>query len=130
MIVVFTALFPFAAFAESRPVSPEEFERLVTGKTLTYARSGVAYGAERYMDNRRVQWSYLNGECTEGYWYVVEEQVCFIYEDIPGVQCWAFYKDGLDRLLARFENNPSATELYETQNQDEPLYCKSPYLGA
>lgn len=119
---------PIAAAAADRPVTPEEFERLVTGKTYSYANGSATYGAETYFDNRRVRWSFLDGECTDGEWYVAGEQICFVYDDIPDPQCWQFYMRG-GRLTARFQNDPTATELYETQQRDEPLYCKGPDVG-
>ena len=121
------ALLPTAGVADG-PITPDEFERMVTGKTFSYASGGIAYGAEDYLENRRVRWSFLDGECTEGEWYVAGEQICFVYEDIPSPQCWTFYvRSG--RLTARFQSDPGATELYETSRQDEPLYCKGPKVG-
>ncbi len=119
---------PTLALAADRAISPEEFERLVTGKTYAYANGTATYGAETYFDNRRVRWSFLDGDCTDGEWYVSGEQICFIYDDIPNPQCWQFYMQG-GRLTARYENDPSSTELYETRQSDEPLYCKGPDVG-
>jgi hypothetical protein len=122
------ALFPLAAQAQS-PLTPEEFEARVTGRTLTYSADGMAYGAEEYLEGRRVRWSYLDGECQDGRWYVSGQQICFIYEGIAGPQCWQFYsRDG--QIMARFENDPVQTELYETSKTDEALYCLGPKVGA
>ena len=119
---------PVVAFAADRPVSPSEFEAIVAGRTLSYSTRGVEYGAEEYLNNRRVRWSYLNGDCEEGSWYAKGPQVCFIYDDLPSPQCWQFYlRDG--RLLARFEDNPEATELYELDRREEPLMCLGPEVG-
>lgn len=100
----------------------------MTGKTLTYSTGGAAYGAEEYLEDRRVRWTFLDGECQEGRWYVSGDQICFVYEDIPEPQCWQFYASG-PRLMARFENDPMQTELYETSRQDEPLMCLGPKVG-
>jgi len=35
-------------------------------KTLFYAQNGGDYGAERYLRNRRVEWSFLDGEMQSG----------------------------------------------------------------
>lgn len=122
------ALLPFAAHAGDRPISPTEFERLVTGKTYSYANGSSVYGAESYFGDRQVRWTFLDGECTDGEWYVSGEQICFVYEDIPTPQCWQFYmRNG--RLMARFENDPMATLLFETEQREEPLYCKGPDVG-
>ena len=75
-----------------------------------------------------MRWSYLDGECHEGEWYVAGDQICFVYDEIPGPQCWQFYLRG-GRLMARFEDDPAATELYETAQDNEPLYCLGPKIG-
>lgn len=130
LLILLSALFPAAAMGGAEPISPEEFEQIVTGKTFTYATGGIAYGAEAYLKNRRVQWTYLDGECTYGEWYVSGQDICFTYEDetIPGPQCWRFYlKD--EGLAAEFTSNPLSSFLYETNRQDEPLLCLGPKVG-
>lgn len=122
------ALTALPALAQERPVLPEEFESLVTGSTLLYRNSQREHGAEEYLDNRRVRWSFLDGDCTEGYWYPKGPQICFVYDDYPNEQCWQFYQDG-GRLIARFEDSPTGTELYETSRRDSPLYCLGPEIG-
>ena len=75
-----------------------------------------------------MRWSFLDGDCPEGEWYASGEQICFVYEDVPSPQCWQFYmRNG--KLMARFENDPDGTELYETRRQDEPLLCTGPDVG-
>ena len=119
---------PSMAFGEDRSVSPSEFESIVTGRTLSYSTRGAEYGAEEYFEGRRVRWSYLDGNCEDGEWYPQGAQVCFVYDALPSPQCWQFYlRDG--RLLARFENNPLATELYELDRREEPLMCLGPKIG-
>ncbi|MDA8585178.1 hypothetical protein N9L47_02805 [Rhodobacteraceae bacterium] len=117
------------AHAQDRPITAAEFEQMVTGQTLSYQSSGGEYGAEEYLDNRRVRWSFLDGECTEGVWYEKGPQICFEYEDIEGEQCWQFYERN-GKLLARFENDPTQTELIETRRRSGPLYCVGPEVGA
>ena len=39
------------------------------------------YGAERYLENRRVKWSFLDGICKDGYWSEKAGEICFVYED-------------------------------------------------
>lgn len=128
LLAVLVLLCPLAATAAEIPLSPEEFEARVTGRTLTYSSDGQDYGAEEYLEGRRVRWSFLDGECQEGFWYEAGDQICFVYEDIPGPQCWQFYERG-SRLLARFENDPERTELYETASRGEPLMCLGPKVG-
>ena len=109
-------------------MSPEDFEALVTGQTLSYSSGGIEYGAETYFENRRVRWSFLDGECTEGHWYVAADLICFVYDDIPNHQCWKFYLRG-GQLLARFENDPEADAIYSTHKRKESLLCLGPDVG-
>lgn len=103
-------------------LSPTEFEAYATGKTLYYALNGAEYGAEEYLPGRRVRWSFLNGECLDGSWTIADDMVCFTYEFSPEPQCWSFYSRG-GRLLARFEDDPLATTLYELRQSPAPLSC-------
>lgn len=119
-------LAPGPVFAE--PMTAAEFEAYVTGKTLYYGRSGEAYGAEIYHENRRVTWSFLDGECKDGYWYSEGRNICFIYDDRPEPQCWTFER-GARGLIARFENNPESRALYEAEDLGEEMVCLGPRIG-
>lgn len=112
----------------AEPMSATEFEKYVQGKTLYFGQNGQAYGAERYMPNRSVTWSFLDGECKEGHWYEADGMICFVYEDTYAPQCWSFFNEG-DKLRAIFENDASATVLYEAQQNDEPMLCHGPEVG-
>ena len=112
----------------AEPMDGKAFDAYTRGKTLFYGQNGEAYGAEIYLDDRRVRWSFLDGECKDGYWYEEAGQICFVYEDVSTPQCWAFTKQG-GRLMARFQNMPGATELYEAQDVDEEMICLAPNLG-
>jgi hypothetical protein len=125
----------FCVLATGSPVgaqstlSAEEFDRYTQGKTLFYGRNGSAYGAEVYLRNRRVRWSFLDGQCKDGDWYEdTNGLICFVYEDNPDPQCWSFTL-GSGGLIARFENNPQTTELYEAQDTDEEMICLGPKVG-
>lgn len=118
-----------AAAAEPQPMSADEFERYATGKTLFYATHGQAYGAEQYLAGRKVIWTFLDGECTRGFWYESDGQICFRYEHDPDdPQCWSFYRSSTG-LMARFENDPAQTELIEVEQSREPLVCTGPEVG-
>ncbi|WP_299292359.1 hypothetical protein [uncultured Tateyamaria sp.] len=118
-----------AAPVAAEPMSAAEFEAYVTGKTLFYGRDGRSYGAEIYRENRRVTWSFLDGECKDGYWYNEGRNICFVYEDRPGdPQCWSFEQQG-GGLVATFENDPASTELYEAQDVGEEMVCLGPKIG-
>ena len=110
-------------------MSAEDFESYTRGKTLFYGNGGEAYGVERYLSNRRVVWSFLDGECKDGTWYEEAGQICFVYEDRPGdPQCWTFRDTGKG-LIAQFENDPMSTELYEAQDVGQDMMCQGPDVG-
>ena len=121
-------LAPLSASAGDAPLSAEAFEAYVTGKTLSYAKNGRPFGAEDYLDGRRVRWSYLDDECMEGVWYPEGEMICFAYDGIAVPQYWSFFLDG-DGLRARFENRPGASDIYETAELANPLMCPGPRIG-
>ena len=124
------ALAPLAALPAlaDTPMSPAEFETYTTGKTLTYASNGRAYGIEEYLENRRVRWSFLDGECQDGSWYPAGDMICFVYDGSGDPQCWTFFREG-SGLRALFMNDPDETELYETRASDEPMICLGPKIG-
>lgn len=115
--------------AAGEPMSGAAFDAYTRGKTLYYGNGGEAYGVERYLDNRRVVWSFLDGECKYGNWYEEAEMICFVYEDRPGEpQCWTF-TEGPQGLVAQFENDPMSTELYEARDMGEEMLCYGPDVG-
>ncbi len=112
-----------------QPMSAGEFDAYTRGKTLFYGYQGTPYGAERYLEGRQVIWSFLDGVCRKGYWYEAEDGlICFIYEDRPDPQCWSFELEA-GRLIARFENDAQATELYEAEELGEEMICLGPRVG-
>ena len=114
--------------AAQTPLSGSEFDKYTQGKTLFYGFEGQIYGVERYLPNRRVIWSFLDGNCKEGIWYQQGEQICFVYEDRLDPQCWVFTQSG-GGLIAQFECNPEATELYEAEDLGEEMVCYGPDVG-
>ena len=130
----FSCVFAFAlggipaVLCAAEPLSGDEFDAYTKGKTLFYGQNGQAYGAEIYLDNRRVQWSFLDGKCKEGTWYEEAGQICFVYEDDKEPQCWSFHKDQ-GKLVARFENLTGATQLYEADDLDQEMICLGPEVG-
>ena len=122
------ALITAAPLAAQTTMTAKEFEAYTSGKTLFYNSNGQTYGAERYLEGRRVEWSFLDGECKPGQWYEDTGQICFTYDDNPDAQCWTFQL-GNGGLIARFENDPATTELYEAEDTDEKLLCLGPKIG-
>ncbi|WP_170330967.1 hypothetical protein [Ruegeria arenilitoris] len=117
----------FSASAQTA-LSGADFDDYTRGKTLFYGFQGQVYGVERYLPNRRVIWSFLDGDCKEGVWYEQDEQICFIYEDRLDPQCWLFTRSGTG-LIAQFEGDPEQTELYEADDIDEEMICYGPDVG-
>jgi len=115
-----------AAAAES--MTAAEFDAYTRGKTFYYGADGAPYGAEEYLPNRRVRWTFLDGKCQEGVWYEDDGLICFVYENQPEPQCWSFTR-APGGLNARFENDPEQTELYEVRRTEEPLLCPGPEVG-
>jgi hypothetical protein len=116
------------ASAAEAPMTAEEFEAFVTGKTLTYALQGEVYGAEQYLPGRRVIWAFKDGECRRGFWYELAGEICFVYEDVSTPQCWRFLR-GAGGLRAKFSGDPDGAELAAVQDSKTPLICAGPDLG-
>tara|TARA_R110002167_G_scaffold366284_2_gene594337 strand:+ start:70282 stop:70731 length:450 start_codon:yes stop_codon:yes gene_type:complete len=107
-----------------------EFDAYTAGKTLTFGSVGnPAYGVEQYQPNRRVVWSFLDGECSNGVWYESKGSICFRYDSDPEPKCWKFY-DEPDGLRAVFMNRPDTSALFEARDSREPLICPGPNLGS
>ena len=117
---------PLPALAQT-PLGPEAFDALTRGRTFVFELGGIPYGAEEYLPNRRVRWSFLDGDCTEGRWYPSGSMICFVYEAIEPPQCWTVFDHG--GLHARFEGT-GGPELSEMRRTTEPLECPAEYLGA
>jgi len=125
--VILIALTAQAAGAQTA-LSGAEFDAYTRGKTLFYGYDGHVYGVERYLPNRRVIWSFMDGDCKEGVWFERNDQICFIYEDRLDPQCWVFAQSG-SGLIAQFEGDPEATELYEADDLGEEMVCHGPDVG-
>ena len=127
-VLLFLFLALSAPLAAQTPMTAEEFDAYTKGKTLFFGQNGQAYGAEIYHDNRRVEWSFLDGECQSGEWYEDRGLICFVYENNPDPQCWSFVESP-GGLIARFENRPDTTELYEAQDIGQEMICLGPKVG-
>ena len=123
MRILFSLAFAMLAapvFSDT-PMSGEEFEAYMTGKTLTFSANGEPYGIEYYAPNRQVIWSFIGGECVTGEWYDEGESICFVYENDPEPKCWEVFEEG-GSIRAVFMNRPGTTVLYEVE-EGEPLVC-------
>jgi hypothetical protein len=114
------------------PLDGEVFEKLVEGRTLTYAIDGGPVSqVERFHPGRRVTWAADGGECLEGRWFPAgpEEapQICFVYENGSGPFCFLFYRDG-DAILS---TKPDGSEpAVSTDAPPETALFGCEWLGA
>lgn len=115
------------AFAET-PLTAEEFEAHVTGKTLTYQQFDSLFGVEEYLPGRKVRWSVSPDTCQYGTWYPEGEAICFVYEYTPVPSCWTFWLRG-GALVVLSTNGLPGEELYEVDASDQPLPCPGPEVG-
>jgi hypothetical protein len=115
------------AFAQT-PLTAEEFEAHVTGKTVTYRQFDYVFGIEEYLPDRKVRWSVAPNECQYGSWYAQGRDICFVYEYDPIPHCWTFWKDG-GALVALSDTGQPGEELYEIDRSDTPLTCPGPDVG-
>lgn len=128
-VVAVLACLPVWAHAA---MSGSEFEAYTEGRTLYFGSNGFDYGAEDYLPDRQVRWSFLDGQCKEGFWYEQAgadgPEICFVYEDRPEApQCWTFERTG-QGLRATFQGE-SGTVLYEARRSEEPQLCLGPDVG-
>jgi len=109
--------------AADTPMTAEEFEARVEGRTLTFEADGQPYGIERYMADRRVLWSVFDDHCAIGSWYPDGEAICFVYDTAPDdPQCWFVYLED-DRLRTVLVDDPFGTPLYEARESAEEMIC-------
>ena len=129
-VVILVCLFFTGPAAAQEALDASGFDALTLGKTYYYSSDGRPYGAEEYLEGRKVRWSFLDGQCMNGFWWEEAGLICFSYEDFPDDHhCWSFRR-GPGGLAARFENDPAGRELYEMKQSDEPMLCLGPKVGA
>lgn len=118
------------AGAQERALSPDEFAAMVTGRTLRFDRDGARFGAEHYLDDRRVIWAFEGGACQRGIWFANPAgEICFVYEGEPGTQCWTFLEMADGSFHARPADADGAGDLVNREVSDEPLDCPAPDIG-
>ena len=124
-----TALPVLAPAQSERPMTAEEFDAHVTGRTLTFHFLGNAYGVEQYLPDRRVIWAFIGDECQDGVWYQRDDMICFLYDHNPDEQCWHFYRSGTGMRGVFVGADGPGTELYEVKNTNNPINCPGPGVG-
>lgn len=132
-ISAFILAFSLPALAQetaSTPMNAQAFDAYTLGRTLSFNVDGTPYGVEQYLPNRRVRWTFIGDQCQDGVWYERNGNICFLYENAPtNEQCWEFYETDTG-LRAVFQGiDGPTTELYEVQQNDEPMACFGPGVG-
>ncbi|TAG28103.1 MAG: hypothetical protein EAZ40_03835 [Rhodobacterales bacterium] len=128
LVLLALALVATPAVAQT-PLTAEEFDAHVTGRTITYSQFGSIFGIEEYLPGRKVRWSVAPGECQYGSWYQEDSFICFVYEYDPTPHCWTFWLEG-GTLRALSVNDLPGAELTEVERTDTPLSCPGPDVGA
>ena len=113
--------------AESTLSGPD-FDAFTKGHTLYYSQNGKVYGAESYLDDAKVRWSFLDGNCLFGRWYEADDLICFGYGTEVDIQCWRFFK-GDNGLIAKFDGDGNSPPLYEAYRVSSPFECPGPDVG-
>ncbi|NNU81016.1 hypothetical protein HMH01_11265 [Halovulum dunhuangense] len=116
--------------ALAQVVDPGAFERLSTGRTLSFEQQGLPFGAEQYLPGRRVIWQFADGSCANGIWFPDGPHICFLYDTGGPAQCWLFERRA-GNYFARSAGLPPGdpSELRLSGETDGPLACAAPGLG-
>jgi hypothetical protein len=109
-------------------LSAKAFEAYTTNKTITWDYGAGVRGVEQYLPGRQVRWAFEDDRCMMGSWYEDSGNICFVYEDGGGPQCWRFERAGKG-LRAQFVNVDGGTVITEIDSSAEPLACAGPEVG-
>ncbi len=122
--IAILCLLAHPAFAQSG-LSAKDFEARVLGRTLDFGFQGQdPYGIERYLPDRRVLWSWGDGQCETGEWYVEGDNICFVYDFDPTPQCWRYFETS-GRMMAVFMNDGEDSAVYELTPVKRELICNN-----
>lgn len=118
---------PIALKAEEF-LSPEEFESYTSGQTAYFTQGGEPYGAEQYFLDRRVIWTFLDGQCLRGAWFENGNEICFAYETSSNATCWNFIQKGDEKVMRVVGDDPE-DDLVFTEKDSRALKCPGPGVG-
>lgn len=128
-IIAAFALALSAAPAAAQTLGAGDFDALTRGRTVIYTLGGAFHGMERHYGDRRVEWAFADGECFAGRWYPDGENICFVYEDLEGPQCWQF-TEAPGGFLATFVDEAGPGSTYVARFTEEPMTCTGPRVGS
>ena len=120
-------ILPAPALAET-PMTAEEFEAYVTGKTMDYIADGQVFGREVYLPGCKVRWAFTAEECKLGHWFGQGDQICFLYDGDPEPKCWIIWPDG-EGLSASYSTDTPDIAPRSVRETTEPLGCAGPDVG-
>ncbi|MEP3345386.1 MAG: hypothetical protein ABJN34_11100 [Litoreibacter sp.] len=120
-------LFALPAQAETM-MTATDFEAFTKNSTVAFNRHGMPFGAEQYLDDRRVIWSFLDGNCQRGVWYDEGDQICFHYDGQSNPLCWHFFDDN-GQQSARLVGDDPVDDLIVVGKNKQPLACPGPEVG-
>lgn len=129
-----TALFLSAQIAAAQiaaaqtPMTPDEFDRWSTGRTLDYSVDGQVWGSEAYFPGRKVRDADAGGPCRDGSWYADGDSVCFVYPAFDGTHCWHFWREG-DQVFAKPVQAAPEDPSQLVTPAASPLACPGPDVG-
>lgn len=126
-LILMFSLFATGVFAEAR-LGAEAFDALTRGRTVVYSVDGQFHGMERHLGDRRVEWAFADGECHAGRWYERGDNICFVYENLDGPQCWLF-TGAPGGFNATFIGEDGPGLSYSAQVSDAVMTCEGPMVG-
>ncbi len=75
-------------------ISPEVWQQMTAGRTVTYLRNGTLFGTEHYHPNsNRAAFRHADGTCLDGTWAFTQGLFCFYWEDLLPA-CFHHRQDG------------------------------------
>lgn len=125
LAAVVLAALPAMGLADDLPLTAEEFEAIVQGKTFdTYDLDGI-YGVETFLPGRRSIWRDAE-ECKEGTWRAQGDQICFDYQGNTTPFCFTYHDRG-GWLMAWYEGDRKYAPIM-LQPSDDVVTCEG-FLG-
>ena len=107
-------------------ISPEVFLDAAVGKTLEFRifPSGEYVGTEEFLRRELSVWRQENEDCVYGAISIVNEQICFLYDDDVDGQatCWSTFSDGETFYVATGDQDGIEVQVV-TSISDETLSC-------
>lgn len=102
------------------PLSAQEFETIVQGRTFDTLNLSGRYGVETFLPGRRAIWRDAD-QCLEGTWRAEGEMICFDYLGEPFPYCWTYHDRG--GWLVAWLNGDRSSEPITLQPAEEVVTC-------